>query len=106
LIQVPEPIEVQIWRLKDKIITDAAGRAWVTHLCDTAARVTSENALEAWEDLRLAFLDDNQEPAPGHIYGKVTRVTPLTDGRFEVLINFTSVPAGLLQTFGRTPKTA
>jgi class 3 adenylate cyclase/HAMP domain-containing protein len=106
LIQVPEPIEVQIWRLKDKIITDAAGRAWVTHLCDTAARVTSENALEAWEDLRLAFLDDNQEPAPGHIYGKVTRVTPLTDGRFEVLINFTSVPAGLLQTFGRSPKTA
>jgi len=106
LKQAPEPIEVQIWRLKDKIITGASGRAWVTHLCDTAARVTSESPLEAWEDLRLAFLDGNQEPVPGHIYGKVTQVTPLNDGRFEVYINFTSVPAGLCQTFGRDPEPA
>jgi class 3 adenylate cyclase/HAMP domain-containing protein len=106
LAELPEPREVRIHRLQDKIITDAAGRAWVTHLCDTAAQMTSEDALEVWEDLRLAFLDHNQEPTPGHIYGKVTRVTPLTDGRFEVLISFTSVPAGLLQTFGRAPETA
>ena len=48
--------------------------------------------MEAWEDLRLILLDDNQEATPGHIYGKVTRVTPLKDGRFEVLVSFTSVP--------------
>jgi class 3 adenylate cyclase/HAMP domain-containing protein len=106
LSELPEPKGVRIHRLKDKIITGATGRAWVTHLCDTAAQVTSEGPLEAWEDLRLAFLDDNQEPTPGHIYGKVTRVTPLTDGRFEVRITFTSVPAGLGQTFGRPPETA
>ena len=106
LSELPEPMGVRIHRLKDKIITDATGRAWVTHLCDTAAQVTSEGPLEAWEDLRLAFLDDNQEPTPGHIYGKVTRVTPLTDGRFEVRITFTSVPAGLCRTFGRPPETA
>jgi class 3 adenylate cyclase len=101
LSELPEPMGVRIHRLKDKIITEATGRAWVTHLCDTAARVTSESALEAWEDLRLAFLDDNQEPTPGHIYGKVTRVTPLKDGRFEVLINFTSVPAGICRILDR-----
>ena len=106
LSELPEPVGVRIHRLKDKIITDVTGRAWVTHLCDTAAQVTSEDTLEAWEDLRLAFLDDNQEPTPGHIYGKVTRVTPLTDGRFEVLISFTSVPAGLCRTFGRPTGTA
>ena len=106
LKELPEPIGVRIHRLKDKIITDVTGRAWVTHLCDTAAQVTSEDALEAWEDLRLAFLDDNQEPTPGHIYGKVTRVTPLTDGRFESLISFTSVPAELCRTLGRPPGTA
>jgi class 3 adenylate cyclase/HAMP domain-containing protein len=106
LSELPEPMGVRIHRLKDKIITGATGRAWVTHLCDTAAQVTSEGPLEAWEDLRLAFLDDNQEPAPGHIYGKVTRVTPLTDGRFEVRITFTSVPAGILKTFGRDPEMA
>ncbi|HLD47946.1 MAG TPA: hypothetical protein VJA64_08980, partial [Desulfobaccales bacterium] len=59
-----------------------------------------------WEDLRLAFLDDNQEPTPGHIYGKVTRVTPLTDGRFEVFISFTSVPADICRTLGRDSGTA
>jgi hypothetical protein len=84
---------VQIHRLKDKIVTEATGQAWVTHLGDTAAQVTSESALEAWEDLRLILLDDNHEPIPGHIYGKVTQVTPLEDGWFEVLVSFTSVPA-------------
>jgi hypothetical protein len=106
LKKVPAPIGIQICRLKDKIITDTTGRAWVTHLCDTAARVMSEAPLEAWEDLRLAFLDDNQEPTPGHIYGKVTRVKPLKDGHCEVHINFTSVPAGLCRTLGRDPETA
>jgi len=100
LRKLRDPLEVRIHRLKDKIITEAAGRTWVTHLCDTAARVTSESPLEPWEDLRLAFLDGNQEPAPGHIYGKVTRVTPLPDGRFKARISFTSVPAGLGRTFG------
>lgn len=104
--ELPEPMGVRIHHLKDKIITDATGRAWVTHLCDNAAQVTSESALEAWEDLRLAFLDENQEPTSGHIYGKVTRVTPLPEGRFEVLISFTSVPAGFCRTFGRPKGTA
>jgi len=99
LSQLPDRIGVRIHRLKDKIVTDATGRAWVTHLCDTAAQVTSESALEAWEDLRFTLLDHNQEPTPGHIYGKVTRVTPLPDGRFEVLVSFTSVPAEIYRTF-------
>ncbi len=106
LAKLPDRIEVQIHRLKDKIVTDATGRAWVTHLCDTAALVTSEGPLEAWEDLRLILLDGNREPIPGHIYGKVTRVTPKEDGRFEVLINFTSVPAEIYRTFRHAPDAA
>jgi hypothetical protein len=51
-------------------------------------------------------LDDNQEATPGHIYGKVTRVTPLKDGRFEVLVSFTSVPPEIYRIFGRPPGTA
>jgi class 3 adenylate cyclase/HAMP domain-containing protein len=95
---------VQIHRLKDKIVTEATGRAWVTHLGDTGARVTSEGALEAWEDLRLILLDDNQEATPGHIYGKVTGVTPLDDGRFEVLVSFTSVPPEIYRKFRPEPE--
>jgi hypothetical protein len=103
---LPEPLEVRIHRLHGKIVTDAAGRAWVTHLGDTAAQVTSEAALETWEDVRLTLLPRDQEPAPGHIYGKVTRVTPQADGRFEVLVSFTSVPAALCRTLRPGPEPA
>jgi class 3 adenylate cyclase/HAMP domain-containing protein len=100
---LPEPLEVRIHRLRGKIVTDAAGRAWVTHLCDTAARVASDGPLETWEDVRLTLLDPQRQPLPGHIYGKVTRVAPQDDGRFEVLISFTSVPAALCRTLRRRP---
>jgi class 3 adenylate cyclase/HAMP domain-containing protein len=92
-------IRVQIHRLKDKIITEAAGQAWVTQLCDSAALVDSEGKLEVWEDVRLTWLDNNQAPGPAHIYGKVTRVTPREDGRFEVFISFTAVPKEISRTF-------
>jgi class 3 adenylate cyclase len=98
LEQLPERVRVQLHHLKDKIVTESTGPAWVTHLCDTAALVTSEGRLEAWEDVRLTFLDDHQEPISGHIYGKITRVKPLEPDRFEILISFTSVPAQLYRT--------
>jgi class 3 adenylate cyclase/HAMP domain-containing protein len=105
LARLPDCIRVQIHRLQDKIVTETTDRAWVTHLCDTAAQVTSESSLDAWEDLRLTLLDHNQEPIPGHIYGKVTQVTPLGDGRFQIFVSFTSVPAEIYRTFCRAPGT-
>jgi class 3 adenylate cyclase/HAMP domain-containing protein len=92
LVKLPEEIKVHLHRLQDKIVTGAAGQAWVTHLCDTAALVNLEGTAVEWENVRLTFLDDKQEPVPGHIYGKVTRVKPSTEGRCEALISFTSVP--------------
>ncbi len=104
LKKLPDRIGVQIHRLKDKSVTDAAGRAWVTHLGGSAAQVTAEGPLEPWEELRLILLDDSQKPTPGHIYGKVTRVRPLKDGRFEVLISFTSVPAEIYRNLPPDPE--
>jgi len=92
LKELPARLRIQINHIKDKIITGASGSAWVTHICDTAALVTSEGPLEAWEDVRLTLLDKHQEPIPGYIYGKVTRVTVMGEGQFEALVSFTSVP--------------
>jgi class 3 adenylate cyclase/HAMP domain-containing protein len=89
---LPQEIMVQLHHLKNKIVTGAGVQAWVTHLCDTGAVLTSTGKVEQWEDVRLIFLDDKQAPLPGHIYGKVTRVKPHDDGRCEVLISFTSAP--------------
>ncbi len=91
-VKLPEEIRVQLHRLKDKIVTGPPGQAWVTHLCDTAALVNLEGVVREWEDVRLTFLNDKQEPVPGHIYGKITQVKPSEEGRSEVLISFTSVP--------------
>ncbi|MFA5110415.1 MAG: adenylate/guanylate cyclase domain-containing protein, partial [Desulfobaccales bacterium] len=106
LERLPEKIRVQVHRLKDKIIIGAADQAWITHLGDTAALVMLEAEVAEWEDVRLMCLDNHQEPLPGHIYAKVTKVTPLGDSRFEVAISFTSVPAELLQGLRGLPGAA
>jgi class 3 adenylate cyclase/HAMP domain-containing protein len=93
LVKLPEEIVAQIHLLKDKIVTGTDARqARVTHLCDTAALLNLAGTMTEWEDVRLTFLDDKQEPIPGYIYGKVTQVKPFMEGRCEVLISFTSVP--------------
>jgi class 3 adenylate cyclase/HAMP domain-containing protein len=106
LKKLAQPIPVQLHTLKDKIVTETAGQAWITHLCDTAARVTSEGRLAAWQDVRLTVLDEHQEQMPGHIYGKVTKVKPLGADRFEAAVSFTSVPPDLLQVLRQYAGTA
>ncbi|MCK9375818.1 MAG: adenylate/guanylate cyclase domain-containing protein [Syntrophobacterales bacterium] len=106
LERLPEKIRVQVHRLKDKIVTGAADQAWITHLGDTAALVMLETEVAEWEDVRLMCLNDHGKPLPGHIYGKVTEVTPLGDNRFEATISFTSIPGELLQALRRPPGAA
>jgi class 3 adenylate cyclase/HAMP domain-containing protein len=103
LEQLPAMVRVQLHHLKDKIITESTGQAWITHRSDTAALVISESKWAAWEDVRLTLLDDQQEPIPGHIYGKVTRVEPLGADRFEILVSFTSVPGEIHPDLRKEP---
>ncbi|MFA5110417.1 MAG: adenylate/guanylate cyclase domain-containing protein [Desulfobaccales bacterium] len=91
LILLATPINVKISRIKDKIIRDTTGRAFITHLCDTAAKVTLEGDLQPWDDVRLNLLDENLETIPGKIYGKVIALEPRGAGLEEADIRFTSV---------------
>jgi len=99
LQKLPELVGVRIHRLQDKIVTEATGRAWVTHLCDTAAQVTSEGALEAWETSALPCWTATRSRSPAISMARLPGVTPLKDGRFEVIVSFTSVPAEIYRTF-------
>ena len=91
LIPLEAILPVHIYRLKDKIITSRGAAAEITQLCDTAAVVRFTGDLVAWEDVRLNFLDAEQNEIPGKIYGKVTAVEP-GEGDFRVAhISFTSV---------------
>jgi class 3 adenylate cyclase/HAMP domain-containing protein len=90
LIALGTPINIQIFLIKEKIVRDAAGRAWITHLCDTSAQITLEGELRQWDDVRLHLLDGGGEVS-GKVYGKVTAVRPLGDTLKEADIRFTSV---------------
>jgi len=90
LIALGAPINVQVFLIKDKIIRDAAGRAWITHLCDSAARITLEGELKRWDDVRIHLLEAGRG-VKGKMYGKVIAVRPGGDNLQEADIRFTSV---------------
>jgi len=91
LVPLAAGLPVSLYHIKDKIITGATGAAAITQLCDTAATVRFAGELAAWEDVRLHFLDAENNEIPGKIYGKVVAVEPGEGGLQEAHIRFTSV---------------
>jgi class 3 adenylate cyclase/HAMP domain-containing protein len=96
LIALTTPINVQVFVIKEKIVRNAAGRAWMTHVCDTSAQITLEGELNPWDDVRLHLLEESGA-GRGKMYGKVTAVRPLGENRLEADIRFTSVSQEVYQ---------
>jgi class 3 adenylate cyclase len=101
LVPLRERLQVNLYRLSDKIVT-AVGTAWLTHLCETAATLSCEAELTLWEDVRLRLLDEDREERPGKIYGKVISVKPAGDRLQETTIRFTSVSPELYEFIHQT----
>ncbi len=97
LITLDDKIPVHVYRMSEKIVTGASGRAWITQLSETAAVLDYEEELEAWEDVRLNLLDDQMDELPGKIYGKVTAIKSMGEKLHEAAIRFTSVSPELAQ---------
>jgi class 3 adenylate cyclase len=101
LIPLPEPMEVNLYRLSDKIVTGPTHLARITHLGETAAILNYEGSLYEWEDVRLHLLDAGNLEIPGRIYGKVISVKPTGDGFHQAQIRFTSVSPEILPVIRR-----
>jgi len=97
LIPLADKIPVHVYRMSEKIVTGATGRAIITQLSETSAVLDYEGELEAWEDIRLNLLDEQTAELPGKIYGKVTAVQSLGENLHEAAIRFTSVSPELVQ---------
>ena len=69
-------VRVQVHRLKDKIVTDDTGEAWVTHLGETVAGVRSAGKVAAWEDVRLTLLDETRSPPRPYLWQGHQRQAP------------------------------
>jgi adenylate cyclase len=103
LIALSAPLNVQVFLIKDKIVRGAAGRAWITHLCDTSAKITLEGELQEWDDVRIHLLDEH-DALTGKMYGKVTAVRPLGDALHEADVRFTSVSQDAYDVIRRIEK--
>ncbi|MEW6386225.1 MAG: adenylate/guanylate cyclase domain-containing protein [Thermodesulfobacteriota bacterium] len=102
LTPLPQKINVQIHRIKEKIVFGKTETAWITHLSETTAQVTFAGELGEWEDVHLKLLDDTGQVLPGKIYGKVTTIKPTTDNLQEAQIRFTSVSPEIYQLIRQT----
>jgi class 3 adenylate cyclase len=91
LVPLPDKINVQLQRIREKIVATAGGRAWITQLSETAAVISCEGEMEQWEDVRLHRVDETGQELPGKAYGKVAQLKPAGDNLSEALIRFTSL---------------
>jgi class 3 adenylate cyclase/HAMP domain-containing protein len=91
LVPLPERLPVHLDRIRDKVVIATLDNAWLTHLSETRALTLFEGELAEWEDVRLHLLDADGQQLPGRIYGKVTALTPGTDGLHQATVRFTSV---------------
>ncbi len=89
-VPLERPINVQIYRLNQKIFAGAQATARITHISLTSAVMVLESAIGQWEDIRLLILNDDMELVPGEVYAKVVSSTMIGD-RCEVTVRFTSV---------------
>jgi len=91
LVRLDQPLNVQLYRIKEKIITGTSGASWLTHLSERAATLLHEGELAVWEDVRLHLLNAQGQEIPGKIYAKVVAVKPAGQHRQEASVRFTSV---------------
>ncbi len=101
LVKLPEPVQIHLYRMQDKVVVSSNEEVWVTHLSETGVRVAFEGDLAEWEDVRLQMLNRKGTPVPGKVYGKVTQVQPGAAGGLEATIRFTSVAPEVYQIIRR-----
>lgn len=89
-VPLPERINIHLWRLRGKIVVGTVQTAWITHLCETSAKVMLEGELVEWEDIRITLLNEKMEEIPGKAYGKVISIKCLENNLNEADIRFTS----------------
>jgi class 3 adenylate cyclase len=97
LVDLPRPLPVTLYRMRDKVVIDTLTEARIVQLCETAAKVEFSGELHEWEDLRLKLVDEKGEERPGKIYGKVLSVQPAADAPSQAQIRFTSVTPDLAE---------
>jgi len=107
LSPLSQPLPVHLYRIKNKMVTSAVGKARISQLSLMEAQVEFQGELNEWDDVRLHLLDETGEEKPGKIFGKVLLRTGPSEQPDQARVRFTSVSpetyACLRQTIAQNP---
>ncbi|MBW1789202.1 MAG: HAMP domain-containing protein [Deltaproteobacteria bacterium] len=92
------PIEVEAYRLSQKVVTGSGIRASFTDISLTSAILVLDGGIEQWEDLRIHILDDPEIHQNGQVFAKVVSIAQ-ADGRLRAMLRFTSVSPDAYKLF-------
>ena len=90
LVAVREMINVEVYRLDEKVVTESGTTARITHISSSSAIIVLHEKLSQWENVRLQLLNNQLAPVPGKIYAKVVSVARVDDNH-KAEVHFTSV---------------
>jgi class 3 adenylate cyclase len=102
LTALPRRLAVNLYHIRDKIVSGSAENAWITDLSLSAANIACVGSVLAWQDVRLHLKDDQGQEAQGEIFAKVVSVKTGADGGTEALLRFTSVSPEIYKVIRRT----
>ena len=90
LVAVREMINVEVYRLDEKVVTESGTTARITHISSSSAIIVLHEKLSQWENVRLQLLNNQLAPVSGKVYAKVVSVARVDDNH-EAEVHFTSV---------------
>ena len=90
LVAVREMINVEVYRIDEKVVTESGITARITHISSSSAIIVLHEKLSQWENVRLQLLNNQLAPVPGKVYAKVVSVARVDDNH-EAEVHFTSV---------------
>jgi len=90
LVAVREMINVEVYLLDDKVVTESGTAARITHISSSSATIALHEKLSQWDNVMLQLLNGELASVPGKVYAKVVSVTKVDDNH-EAEVHFTSV---------------
>ena len=90
LVAVREMINVEVYRIDEKVVAESGTTARITHISSSSAIIVLHEKLSQWENVRLQLLNNQLAPVPGKVYAKVVSVARVDDNH-EAEVHFTSV---------------
>ncbi len=100
MIHLSPGLEVEVFGMEQKIMRNTGKDAFITHLSLRSARMTLEDSLAQWEDVRMIPKRESEDSSGAEIYAKVTSVQRV-EQRCEAEVRFTSVSSAAYKMFRR-----